>query len=66
MHYEPVPKTVGYRASPTSRLRVLETASGEVAEEIKSGPVGTVSRLFCAGGKEGLVVSGDGKAHWSI
>ena len=52
-----------YRVQPTDRLRVLDTASGRVVSENKTAPVGTASRLFCPGGKERFVVTGDGKVH---
>ena len=63
MHNEPVPGTVAYKTSPTSRLRVLGTASGSVVNENNAAPAGRASRLFCPGGRERFVVSGAGEAH---
>ena len=52
-----------WRVLPTPRFRVIDTESGRVAIENNIAPIGRASRLFCPGGKERFVVSGNGEAH---
>ena len=57
------PGTNAYEPKPTSRLRVLDLAEGRIAAENDDAPVGTTSALLCAGERERVVVSRNGRAH---
>ncbi len=59
----PWPGTNAYEATPTRRLRVLDTATGRTVVENEKAPMGTTSPLLCEGGAERVVVSASGKAH---
>ena len=58
-----VPDTVGYVDNPTTRIQVLDAGTGEVLGKNDTTPLGDVSRLFCEGTAERIVLSGRGAIH---
>ena len=57
------PGSDSYRISPGSLLRVLDVKSGAAVVENNHAPPGTVSRVFCRGGEERVVLSTDDRVH---
>jgi len=47
----PWPGTNAYEATPTRRIRVLDTATGRTVIQNEKAPLGTMSTLLCGGGE---------------
>lgn len=57
------PQANSFRIRPGTLLRVLDTDGGAPVIENSDAPAGTVSRVFCQGSDERVVVSGEGRVH---
>jgi hypothetical protein len=54
---------VGFRLTPTGRVRVIDVQTGSVVRAAELPSAGPISRLFCRNDRERLVMAAEGEIH---